>query len=153
MTSREFKDWFEGYVEGSDAKTEGLTKEQVNKIMEVAKACDDTAPNLLFGSPTTQVPYTYTYPNTTNIPITSPAPYSFINSGIQTSTAIDVPTALPLNQNSQSNSEPDKENIFSATSAIGTAAVKTFVPENRSGSKADAIKLIQGLKMRPPVED
>lgn len=76
MTKSEFKDWLDGFLDGTDAVNNGLTKEQVSVIKEVsAKIVVATITHGTFDHPnSTQIPFpgmstgTYIYgtPSVTN---------------------------------------------------------------------------------------
>lgn len=140
MTAKEFKDWFEGFCDGSEAEKQGFTPEQVKKMLEVAKNCKETE-NVIYSNPRlVEYPGTIpTFPNTTFPYTNTTSPYT------TTSTQIDLPQPLSIQDSPGIN--------ISATSTNGSSVPKEFIPENKSGSKVDAMKLIQGLKMLSKKEE
>jgi hypothetical protein len=122
MTSKEFKDWFEGFAEGCEAEKKGFTVEQVKRILDVAKGCEDINTDI------NKYPYVYT--PVTNVPLYQPH-------------TIDPPQPFSVPYIG------DPINAPVITSTQNT----TFIPENKSGSKIDAMKLISGLKMANKKED
>jgi hypothetical protein len=120
MTSKEFKDWFEGFAEGCEAEKNGFTPEQVKRMLDVARGCKDA-----YDFRAEQQPYIYTIPN----------PYQ------------PQGTTPPFNQPfSIDPVQPMSIPLVPPAPTVSTVS-QTFIPENKSGSKMDAMKLIQGLKM------